>query len=182
MAGKGAEDKDLSRLFLRVSFSLIYIVDLFLGQWFITLVFAGDAEFAPRVRNRRRIGWGGDWWSDAWYRKSRASVWRLWSCPQSELKFQTNHATVFNRTTDNKIILQKEIKSFRALSRVNCFLEIAKSSSNQDRVPFPANGRLICAPVRVFGYWRHTCKCNCNNDRNKMSKQMYPVLQDVRLL
>ena len=48
MSGKGLLEKDLSRLFLRVKFSLIYIVDLFLGQWFFILVFAGDAEFAPR--------------------------------------------------------------------------------------------------------------------------------------
>ena len=40
--------------------SLIYIVDLSLGQWFIILVFAGDDEFAPRVRKRWRIDWGGD--------------------------------------------------------------------------------------------------------------------------
>ena len=52
MSGKGAPEKDLSRLHLRVRFSLIYIVDLFLGQWFIILVFAGDAEFAPRVSGR----------------------------------------------------------------------------------------------------------------------------------
>ena len=32
MSGKGALDKDLSRLLLRVRFSLIYIVDLFLGS------------------------------------------------------------------------------------------------------------------------------------------------------
>ena len=28
------------------------MVDLFLGQWFIILVFAGEAEFAPRVPGR----------------------------------------------------------------------------------------------------------------------------------
>ena len=50
MSGKGLLEKDLSRLLLRVRFSLIYIVDLFL--WFIILVFAGDAEFAPRVSGR----------------------------------------------------------------------------------------------------------------------------------
>ena len=52
MSGKGLLEKDLSRLLLRVRFSLIYIVDSFLGQWFGILVFAGDAEFAPRVRKR----------------------------------------------------------------------------------------------------------------------------------
>ena len=52
MSGKGLLEKDLSRLLLRVRFSLIYIVDLFLGQWFIILVFAGDAEFAARVSGR----------------------------------------------------------------------------------------------------------------------------------
>ena len=52
MSGKGLLEKDLSRLLLRVTFSLIYIVDLFLGQWFVILVFAGDAEFAPGVRKR----------------------------------------------------------------------------------------------------------------------------------
>jgi len=60
LSGKGLLEKDLSRLLLRVIFSLIYIVDLFLGQWFNILVFAGDAEFAPRVRKRWRIDWGGD--------------------------------------------------------------------------------------------------------------------------
>ena len=49
MSGKGALDKDLSQLLLRVRFSLFYIVDLFLGQRCVILVFAGDAEFAPRV-------------------------------------------------------------------------------------------------------------------------------------
>ena len=63
MSGKGLPERDLSRLLLRVKFSLIYIVDLFLGQWFIILVFAGHAEFAPRVQQRWRIDWGGDWWS-----------------------------------------------------------------------------------------------------------------------
>ena len=52
MSGKGALNKDLSRVLLRVRFTLIYIVDLFLGQWFIILVFAGHAEFAPRVQKR----------------------------------------------------------------------------------------------------------------------------------
>ena len=52
MSGKRAREKDLSRLLLRVRFSLIYIVDLFLGEWFVILVFAGDAEIAPRVSVR----------------------------------------------------------------------------------------------------------------------------------
>ena len=52
ICGKGALEKDLSRLLLTVTFSLIYIVDLFLGQWFIILVFAGHAEFVTRVRKR----------------------------------------------------------------------------------------------------------------------------------
>ena len=60
---RGLLVEDLSRLLLRVRFSLIYIVHLFLGQWFVILVFAGDAEFAPRDRKRWRIDWGGDWWS-----------------------------------------------------------------------------------------------------------------------
>ena len=38
MSGKGLLEKDLSRLLLRVRFSLIYIVDLFFGQCFIILV------------------------------------------------------------------------------------------------------------------------------------------------
>ena len=58
MSGKGLLEKDLSRLLLRVRFSLIYIVDLFLGQWFIILVFAGDAEFAPRVSPRDDVSTG----------------------------------------------------------------------------------------------------------------------------
>ena len=52
MSGKGLLDNDLSRLLLRVRFSLIYIVDSFLGQWFNILVFASHAEFAHRVRKR----------------------------------------------------------------------------------------------------------------------------------
>ena len=58
MSGKGLLEKDLSRLLLRVKFSLIYIVDLFLGQWFVILVFAGDAEFAPRVSGRGDVSTG----------------------------------------------------------------------------------------------------------------------------
>ena len=58
MSGKGLLEKDLSRLLLRVRFSLIYIVDLFLGQWFFILVFAGDAEFAPRVSGRDDVPTG----------------------------------------------------------------------------------------------------------------------------
>ena len=58
MSGKGLLEKDLSRLLLRVRFSLIYIVDLFLGQWFVILVFAGDAEFAPRVSGTDDVSTG----------------------------------------------------------------------------------------------------------------------------
>ena len=58
MSRKGLLEKDLSRLHLRVSFSLIYIKDLFLGQWFVILVFAGDAEFAPRVSGRNDVPTG----------------------------------------------------------------------------------------------------------------------------
>ena len=58
MSGKGLLEKDLSRLLLRVRFSLIYIVDLFLGQWFVILVFAGDAKFAPRVSGRDDVSTG----------------------------------------------------------------------------------------------------------------------------
>ena len=58
MSGKGLLEKDLSRLHLRVSFSLIYIVDLFLGRWFVIFVFAGDAEFAPRVSGRDDVPTG----------------------------------------------------------------------------------------------------------------------------
>ena len=38
MSGKGLLEKDLSPLLLRVKFSLIYIVDLFLGQWFLSSI------------------------------------------------------------------------------------------------------------------------------------------------
>ena len=58
MSGKGLLEKDLSLLLLRVRFSLIYIVDLFLGQWFLILVFAGHAEFAPRVSGRDDVPTG----------------------------------------------------------------------------------------------------------------------------
>ena len=54
----GLLEKDLSRLPLRVRFSLIYILDSFLGQWFVFLVFAGDAEFAPRVSGRDDVPTG----------------------------------------------------------------------------------------------------------------------------
>ena len=55
MSGKEALQKGLSRLLLRARISLIYIVDLFLGQWFIILIFAGDADFVPRVSGRDDI-------------------------------------------------------------------------------------------------------------------------------
>ena len=58
MSGKGLLEKDISRLLLRVRLSLIYIVDLFLGQWFVILVFAGHAEFAPRVSGRDDVSTG----------------------------------------------------------------------------------------------------------------------------
>ena len=58
MSGKGLLEKDLSRLPLRVRFSLIYFVDLCLGQWFVILVFAGHAEFAPRVSGRDDVPTG----------------------------------------------------------------------------------------------------------------------------
>ena len=58
MSGKGLLEKDLSRLLLRVKFYLIYIVDLFLRQWFIILAFSGDAEFAPRVSGRDDVSTG----------------------------------------------------------------------------------------------------------------------------
>ena len=58
MSGKRAPGKDLSRLLLRNRISLIYIVDLFLGQLFNILVFASDAEFAPKVSWRDDISTG----------------------------------------------------------------------------------------------------------------------------
>ena len=58
MSGKGALEKDLSRLLLRVRFSLIYIVGLLLGQWCIILVFAGDAKFASRISGRDDVSTG----------------------------------------------------------------------------------------------------------------------------
>ena len=58
ISGKEAQEKDLSRLVLRVKFSLIYIVELSLGQWFIIVFFAGDAEFAPRVSGRDDVSTG----------------------------------------------------------------------------------------------------------------------------
>ena len=74
MSGKGALEKDLSRLLLRVRFSLIYIVDLFLGQWFVILVFAGDGEFAPRVSGRDDVATGVE--TDGQLRLHRALVAR----------------------------------------------------------------------------------------------------------
>ena len=58
MSGKEALGKDLSWLLLMVRFSLIYIVDLFLGQWFFIFVFAGDAEFAPAVSEKDDVSTG----------------------------------------------------------------------------------------------------------------------------
>ena len=58
MSGKRAVETHFSRPLLRVSFSLIYIVYLFLGQWFIILVSAGDAECAPRVSGRDDVSTG----------------------------------------------------------------------------------------------------------------------------
>ena len=55
---RGLLEKDLSRLLWRFRFSLIYIVDLFLGQWFVFLLFAGDAKFAPRVSGRDDVPTG----------------------------------------------------------------------------------------------------------------------------
>ena len=72
MSGKGALEKDLSRLLLRVRFSLMYIVDLFLGRWFIILIFAGDAEFVPRVSGRDDVPTGMD--TDGQPRVGRAVV------------------------------------------------------------------------------------------------------------
>ena len=57
-SGKGSLGKDLSGLLLRVRFSVIYIVVLFLGPWFVILVFAGDAEFAPRISGRDDVSTG----------------------------------------------------------------------------------------------------------------------------
>ena len=74
MSGKGALEKDLSRLLLRVIFSLIYIVDLFLGQWFAILVFAADAEIAPRVSGRDDVPTGVE--TDGQPRGRRAVVTR----------------------------------------------------------------------------------------------------------
>ena len=54
----GALRKDLSRLFLRIRFSLIYTVDSFLGKWFNILDFAGDAELAPRISGRDDLSTG----------------------------------------------------------------------------------------------------------------------------
>ena len=58
MSGKELLEKDLSRFLLRVIFSLIYIVHLCLGQWFVILVFAGDAKFAPRISGRDYVPTG----------------------------------------------------------------------------------------------------------------------------
>ena len=58
ISGKGAPEKNLTRLLLRIRFSLIFIVDLFLGQWFIILIFAGDAKFAPRTSGRDDVSTG----------------------------------------------------------------------------------------------------------------------------
>ena len=48
--------------------------DLFLGQWFIILVFAGDAEIAPRVSGREDVPTGVE--TDGQPRVQRAVVTR----------------------------------------------------------------------------------------------------------
>ena len=58
MSGKGGLEKDLPRLLLRVKFSLIYNKDLSLWQWFIILVFPGDAKLAPRDCGRDEVSTG----------------------------------------------------------------------------------------------------------------------------
>ena len=75
MSGKGALGKDLSRVLLRIRFSLIYIEDLFLVQWFVILVFAGDAEFAPRNSGRDDVSTGVE--TDGQPKVHRAVVTRL---------------------------------------------------------------------------------------------------------
>ena len=57
-SAKGALGKDLSRLLASVRFSLIYILDLFLGQWFNIVVFAGVGDFAPGVSGRDDVSTG----------------------------------------------------------------------------------------------------------------------------
>ena len=74
MSRKGALEKDLSRLLLRVRFSLVHIVDLPLGQWFIILVYAGDAEIAPRVSGRDDVSTGVE--TDGQPKVPRADVTR----------------------------------------------------------------------------------------------------------
>ena len=74
MSGKGALEKDISQLLLRVRLSLIYIVDLFSGQWLNILVFAGDAKFAPRISGRDNVSTGVE--TDGQPRVHRAVVTR----------------------------------------------------------------------------------------------------------
>ena len=74
MSGRGALEKELSWQLLRVSFSLIYIVDLSLGQWFTILVFAANVEFAPRVSRRDDFSTGVE--TDGQSRVCRAVVTR----------------------------------------------------------------------------------------------------------
>ena len=74
MSVKGAQEKELSRLLLRVRLSQIYFVVLFLGQWFVILVFAGDAEFALRVSGRDDLPTGVE--TDGQPRVRRAVVTR----------------------------------------------------------------------------------------------------------
>ena len=102
MCGKGALERDLSWLLLRVRFSLIYIVDLFLGQWLSILVFAGYAELAPRVSGRDDVSTGVE--TDGQPKVHRTVVTRglvslaggfimtSLSCPRSESKLGANGA------------------------------------------------------------------------------------------
>ena len=77
MSGKGPLEKDLSRLVFRVRFSLIYTVDLFLGQWFIILVLqvmpnllqvSGRDDVCTGVETDGQPGVHPELLPDAWYR------------------------------------------------------------------------------------------------------------------
>ena len=87
---------------MRVRFSLIYIVDLFFGQWLSILVFAGYAEFAPRVSGRDDVSSGVE--TDGQPKVNRTVVTKRLvslaggfsmtslSCPRSESKLGANGA------------------------------------------------------------------------------------------
>ena len=74
MFRKGALEKVLPRLLLRVRLSLIHIVEMSLGQLFVIFVFADAAKLAPRDSGKDDVSTGVE--TDGQPRVHRAVVIR----------------------------------------------------------------------------------------------------------